>query len=101
MCALTSLLGRNTLGIMTVSVKLDTALEAQLRRHAAATGRTTSEVLRAALVAYLEHGDTAPARSAYELGTTVFGRHRGAPDLATNRKRELADLWSAKRSPQR
>lgn len=85
---------------MTVSVKLETALEAQLRRHAAATGRTTSEVLRAALVAYLERGE-APARSAYELGASVFGRHRGAPELATNRKRELIELWSAKRSAQR
>jgi predicted transcriptional regulator len=36
---------------MTVTIKLDPALEAQLRRRAAASGRSTSEVIRAALKA--------------------------------------------------
>jgi predicted transcriptional regulator len=83
---------------MTVSVKLEPDLEAQLRRRAAAMGRTQSEVIRAALVAYLEDEDVVPARSAHALGASLFGRHRGAPDLAEHRKRELVELWSAKRS---
>jgi plasmid stability protein len=83
---------------MTVTVKLDAALEAQLRQRAAASGRSTSEVIRAALAAYLAQPEAAPAPSAHALGEDLFGRHRGAPDLATNRKRELARLWAEKQA---
>ena len=78
---------------MTITVKLETALEAQLRERAARTGRTTSEVVRAALQAYLAGDDGLPARSAFELGADLFGRHRGPADLAQQRKRHLADAW--------
>lgn len=82
---------------MTVTVKLDPLLEEQLRQRAAAHGATTSDVIRQALVAYLNApGADAPALSAHALGAGLFGRHRGAPDLAERRKALLADAWADK-----
>lgn len=78
---------------MTVTVKLDALLEEQLRQRAAATGTTTSDVIRQALQAFLAAG-TEAAPSAHALGADLFGRHRGTADLATQRKRQLADLWA-------
>ncbi len=71
---------------MTVTIKLDAALEEQLRQRAQASGRSTSDVVRAALQAYLALDDATPARSAFDLGADLFGRHAGAADLATRRK---------------
>jgi plasmid stability protein len=71
---------------MTVTIKLDVALEEQLRQRAQASGRSTSEVVRAALQAYLAQDDEGPPRSAFELGADLFGRHAGPADLATRRK---------------
>ena len=81
---------------MTATVKLDAQLEERLRRHAAASGCTTSDVIRAALVAYLDVQGQPRGRSPYELGADLFGRFAGSPDLATQRKRDLADLWADK-----
>lgn len=81
---------------MTVTVKLDAALEEQLRRCATDSGRSTGEVVRAALTAYLGQSEVAPRRSAHELGQDLFGRHHGSPDLASQRKSELAALWDEK-----
>lgn len=78
---------------MTVTVKLESLLEEQLRQRAARTGRTTSDVIRAALQAYLDQPEKAAPRSAFDLGTDLFGRHRGAVDLASGRKRAAADAW--------
>lgn len=72
---------------MTVTIKLDPALEEQLRQRAQASGRSTSDVVRAALQLYLAQDDAAGApRSAYELGADLFGRHAGPADLATRRR---------------
>jgi Ribbon-helix-helix protein, copG family len=81
---------------MTVTVKLDPLLEELLRQRAASTGRTTSEVIRSALQSYLAEKAAGPSRSAYALGQDLFGRHAGAPGLAQERKRLLADAWAAK-----
>ena len=83
---------------MTVTIKLEAALEEQLRQRASATGRSTSDVVRAALQAYLAQDETGPLRSAFGLGAELFGRHSGAADLAQNRKRALADIWARRRS---
>jgi plasmid stability protein len=83
---------------MTVTIKLETALEEQLRQRAAATGRSTSEVVRAALQAYLAQGEKAPLRSAFDLGAEFFGRHRGPVNLAQDRKRALADAWGERQA---
>jgi predicted transcriptional regulator len=81
---------------MTVTIKLDTALEERLRQRAASTGRSTSDVVRAALHEYLADADRALQRSPYELGEGLFGRHQGSVDLASQRKALLAEAWAAK-----
>jgi plasmid stability protein len=82
---------------MAVSVKLDPPLEEQLRRRAAATQSSTSEVLRRALREYLATEPRSAAQpSAHDLGSDLFGRFKGAPDLARQRKQALADIWAAK-----
>lgn len=85
---------------MTVTVKLDALLEEQLRQRAAASGATTSDVIRQALLAYLNAPIGTGTPSAYALGANLFGRHRGAPELASQRKKLLADAWADKH-PQR
>jgi predicted transcriptional regulator len=77
---------------MTLTVKLESDLEEQLRQRAQASGRSTSDVVRAALQAYLAQEDEGPARSAFELGAEFFGRHSGPADLATRRKGAYADI---------
>jgi Arc/MetJ-type ribon-helix-helix transcriptional regulator len=81
---------------MTVTVKLDTQLEERLRRRAAGSGRSTSEVIRAALQAYLDQPERAAPRSAFDLGADLFGRHRGPADLAQRRKQAAAEVWGAR-----
>ena len=79
---------------MTVTIKLESGMEEQLRQRASSTGRSTSDVVRAALQAYLAQDEKGPPRSAFELGAEFFGRHHGPVDLAQGRKRELAEIWS-------
>jgi len=81
---------------MTVTVKLDPTLEERLRQRAASSGRSTSDVGRAALQACLDAPDDGRARSAHELGADLFGRHRGPADLACGRKAALAAAWEAR-----
>lgn len=88
---------------MTITVKLESELEEQLRQRAAGSGRSTSEVIRAALVAYLsaDEGarDAADDRSAFALGRGLFGRFGAAPGLAhlaQTRKQALHALWQQK-----
>ncbi len=78
---------------MTITVKLEAPLEAQLRQRAACSGRSTSEVIRAALQAYLNQPESATPRSAFELGVDLFGRHQGPADLAQGRKQATAQAW--------
>lgn len=81
---------------MTMTVKLDNLLEEQLRQRAASTGSTASDVIRAALMAYLAQPEAAPPRSAHDLGADLFGRHHGPADLAQQRKAALAEAWGDK-----
>ena len=81
---------------MTVTVKLDPLLEEQLRRRAAAAACTTSEVIRAALQAYLAVPAETSAPSAFSLGSDLFGRYQAEPRLAQDRKKLLADAWARK-----
>lgn len=78
---------------MTITVKLDLPLEERLRQRAARTGCSTSEVIRAALQAYLDQAEHEAPRSAFDLGVDLFGRHRGPADLAQGRKQAAADAW--------
>jgi predicted transcriptional regulator len=80
---------------MTTTVKLPPELEQSLRQHCAVEGRSISEVMRDALVAYLASVPAAPA-SAWLLGADLFGRHAGPADLATARRQHLAEAWGDK-----
>lgn len=80
---------------MTMTVKLDPALEQSLRRRSAALGRPASELIREALQAYLA-ATPEPMPSAYALGADLFGRHGGDAGLATDRKRALGEVWDEK-----
>ena len=80
---------------MTMTVKLDPALEQGLRQRSAATDRSASELIREALTLYLE-SSPAPTRSAYEAGQHLFGKHRGSADLASRRKTHFADALTDK-----
>jgi Ribbon-helix-helix protein, copG family len=92
---------------MTLTVKLEPALEGSLRQRAAALGQTTSDVVRAALQSYLAApAAQAAAPSAYSLGAHLFGQHphhattavqrADLANLAQNRKSELAQAWGRK-----
>ena len=81
---------------MTITIKLDISLEERLRQRAASAGRSNSDIVRAALRSFLDQSDPEPARSAHDLGHEFFGRHRGAADLAQNRKGGLADVVAAR-----
>lgn len=80
---------------MTMTVKLDAALETRLRLRCAALGRPAGEIIREALQAWLaDTPDVAP--SAHALGADLFGRHRGPAGLASKRKTAAADVWADK-----
>lgn len=81
---------------MTVTIKLEAPLEERLRQRAASTGRSTSDVVRAALQAYLAEPQGEAPRSAYALGEDLFGRHQGPADLAQDRKQQAADAWATR-----
>lgn len=80
---------------MTMTVKLNAALEQRLRQRSAALGRPASEIIREALQAWLLNSPE-PETSAFALGSDLFGRHRGPADLATRRKQAATDLWADK-----
>ena len=80
---------------MTMTVKLDTLMEQQLRQRSAALGRPAGDIIREALQDWLaQTPDTTP--SAFDLGSGLFGRHAGAPDLAGSRKQAVASAWADK-----
>jgi len=79
---------------MTVTIKLEASLEERLRQRAASTGRSTSDVVRAALQSYLAQPEPAAPRSAFSVGEDLFGRHQGPADLAEGRKQYAAELWA-------
>ncbi|MHB1372968.1 MAG: ribbon-helix-helix protein, CopG family [Thauera sp.] len=56
---------------MTLSIRLDPELEAELARAAAQTGRSKSELVKASLREYLAR--VVPHKTPYELGKDLFG----------------------------
>ncbi|MBK7002973.1 MAG: CopG family transcriptional regulator [Rhodoferax sp.] len=80
---------------MTMTVKLDAALERALRSRCAAVGCSASALMREALLAYLAQTEP-PTPSAYALGHDLFGRHAGPQDLVSQRKAELQQIWDQK-----
>lgn len=82
---------------MTMTVKLDPTLEQRLRQRCAAQGVPASQVIREALVQWLDK-QPEPGLSAHALGADLFGRHAGPADLAANRKQALGDIWAGKQA---
>lgn len=80
---------------MTMTVKLDPALEQRLRQHCLALGVPASQLIREALVDWLDRRPQTSA-SAFALGEDLFGRHGGPADLATARKQALDRAWADK-----
>ena len=78
---------------MTMTVKLDPPLEQRLRQRCAAQGVPASQVIREALVQWLDRHPE-PEPSAHALGADLFGRHAGPADLATGRKQALGEIWA-------
>ena len=56
---------------MTLSIRLEPELEAELARAAAQTGRSKSELVKASLREYLAR--VVPRKTPYELGKDLFG----------------------------
>jgi hypothetical protein len=83
---------------MTLTVKLEPALEALIAARCRAEGSTKSAIVQEALRAYLERNP----KSAFELGKEVFGkRGSGRSDLSERRHDYYADLANAKRRSRR
>jgi predicted DNA-binding protein len=85
---------------MTMTIKLAPEMEQRLRQRSEALGQPASALIREALATYLA-SEVPGEVSAYALGTDLFGRHRGAPDLAVNRKAHLADVLAEKHRARR
>ena len=81
---------------MTTTVKLPEPLEAALRQRCLQEGRSISEIIRDALSAYL--AKEPELDSAWYLGREVFGRHAGPAELASQRKRALAEVWEERQA---
>jgi hypothetical protein len=80
---------------MTMTVKFDPLLEQRLRLHSAASGRPAGDIIREALVAWLDDAPVA-APSAHALGHGLFGRFDGPADLAIRRKAHAVEAWVEK-----
>ena len=81
---------------MTITIRLPTELEADLRARLERRQVGLSDFVRDAIAEKLEREpDRAP--SAYELGKELFGKHgSGRNDLSTNRKAVLSEILRAK-----
>ncbi len=80
---------------MTMTVKFGPELEQRLRQRSVAEGRPAGELIREALMHYLDAA--APAKpSPFSLGADLFGRFSGPPELAQTRKAAVTDALAAK-----
>ncbi len=78
---------------MTLTVKLEPAMEQALARRSAERGVPKSVVVKQALAEYLAREPV----SAYEAGKDLFGRHgSGERDLSVRRRERYAELIDAK-----
>jgi len=83
---------------MTLTVKLDEALERSLERRSAERGVPKSVVVKEALAEYLAREPV----SAYAAGQDLFGRHgSGDGSLSVRRRERFAETVDAKRRNRR
>lgn len=82
---------------MTITIRIDPELQAELDRLAHTEGLSRSDVVRESLVCYI--ASKKEQASPWELGKTVFGQHAsGRSDLAANRKAILKEKLRAKKN---
>jgi hypothetical protein len=81
---------------MTITIRLPTALEAELRARLNTRGVGLSDFVRDAIAEKLGR-ELAETPSAYDLGKELFGKHgSGRDDLSTDRKALLDEMLRAK-----
>jgi Arc/MetJ-type ribon-helix-helix transcriptional regulator len=81
---------------MTITIRLPTKLEADLRARLGRRRVGLSDYVRDAIAEKLER-EPAETPSAYDLGRDLFGKHgSGRHDLSTNRKAILTEILRAK-----
>jgi Arc/MetJ-type ribon-helix-helix transcriptional regulator len=81
---------------MTITIRLPTKLEADLRARLDRRRVGLSDYVRDAISEKLER-EPAEIPSAYDLGKDLFGKHgSGRHDLSTNRKAILTEILRAK-----
>ncbi|NMQ21103.1 CopG family transcriptional regulator [Candidatus Competibacter phosphatis] len=79
----------------TVSIRLDEATDARLRQIRARTGQSQTEVIKAAIAAFAEREEPAPAQSAAALDL-IGCFDSGVGDLGRNHARHLRAQLAAK-----
>jgi Arc/MetJ-type ribon-helix-helix transcriptional regulator len=79
--------------IMTITVKLPSALEMSLRQHCAVSGESISDVIRVALEAHLASASAVTSTSPAALGAEYFGRFAGPADLSERYRESRGSVW--------
>ncbi len=80
---------------MSITIRLEPALQEALDRAAQAQGLTRSELVRECLQHYLEQQQKRP--TPWELGKDLLGRHAsGRSDLSARRKEILREKMRAR-----
>lgn len=83
---------------MTITIRLEPALQEAIDRLAQAQGLTRSELVRECLQRYLEQQQK--RLTPWELGKDLFGRHAsGRSDLSARRKEILREKMRARKDP--
>ena len=81
---------------MTITIRLPTKLEADLRARLDPRGLGLSDFVREAIAEKLQR-EPAEKPSAYELGKHLFGKHgSGRHDISGNRKSILNEILRAR-----
>jgi hypothetical protein len=81
---------------MTVTVRLPTEVEVELRARLNGSRAGLSEFIHTAITEKL-HREPATKRSAYQIGKHLFGKHgSGRHDLSTGRKAVLDEILQNK-----
>jgi RHH-type rel operon transcriptional repressor/antitoxin RelB len=82
---------------MTITIRIDPQLQAELDRLARLEGVSRSDVVRESLVCYL--AEKKESVTPWELGKDVFGRYAsGRTDLSAERKKILKEKLRAKKN---
>ena len=82
---------------MSISLRLDSALENQLNRHARLVGKPKSELIRSLISEYLKNESA--RKTPWELGKNIFGREGSRKgNLSINRKAILKEKLYAKKN---